>query len=435
MPLRGTAASLLSRSLPVLFISQVAMVSPAQSTAATHLVLLRNSTLLPNGTNFHGKRTVLMFKEEYHIPWVCFSCAIMLANILVLCVFKSDKNLLKRTPANHLLLSLAFNDLMTGLVSLLQVLPYFEQEAFKPIWSTYPFALDLSITFLSLGSVIHLCLLAAERYLSIFYALQFKGLVTTRRVRYCILSTWAASCTIALAPITWMWRWLQGAKDHATTLKAFKINAYYSAFVTLAFALLPLVLLAIAYIRMFLMCRILIREAPDNLLARRKTVNKELKILFMYFIMYLVFLVLCIPFFGIRLAVDIKAMFGMKVELKLPSQLLETFVLTRYLASGFNPFIYTIYKQDFRRTIQSYTLVSRAFSSFHGCSQVQSGDGNETCTKEVFHSFGNHLSTLKKTSSEIGLVDVSTNLLTNAKDSNHVVNGSNRLHVHQQSRF
>ena len=376
----------------------------------------------------------MMFKEEYHIPWLCFACAIMLANILVLCVFKSDKNLLKRTPANHLLLSLAFNDLMTGLLSLLQVLPYFEQKAFSPIWSNFAFALDLSITLLSLGSVIHLCLLAAERYLSIFYALQFKGLVTTRRVRYCILSTWAVSCAIALAPITWMWPWLQGSKDRATTLKVFKVNTYYSAVVTAAFALLPLVLLAVAYIRMFLMCRILIREAPDNLLVRKKTVNKELKILFMYFIMYLVFIVLCVPFFSVRLAIDIHTMLAMKGQLKLPSQLLETFVLTRYLASGLNPFIYTIYKQDFRRTIQSYALVNRAFSSFHSCSHVQNGDGNETCTKEVFHSFGNHLSTLKKTSSEIGLVDVSTNLLTNAKDSNHVGNGSNRLHVHQQSR-
>ena len=375
------------------------------------------------------------FKKEYHFSWLCFACAIILANALVLCVFRWDRKLLKRTPANNLLLSLAVNDLMTGLASLLQILPYLKREMFVPEYVLRQFliALDMSITFLSVNSVIHLCLLAAERYLSIFYALQFKGLVTTRRVRYSIISAWALSCIIGIVQVTWIWPHLQRNPSPAEVgMKIRKIDSYYSSVVTIAFGLLPVILLAFAYVRMFLMCKRLIREAPDNLLARKKTVNKELKILFMYFIMYLVFIILCVPFFSIRLAVDIHSMLRSKVEMKIPTQLVETFVLARFLTSGINPFIYTLYKQDFRRTIQSAVFFSFACKRCGDTGHVQNGDGNETCTKEVFHSFGTHLSTVKKPVSEFGLVDMSSSLLGNRKESNHLANGSNRLKPNQQ---
>ena len=412
------------------------MATSVPATTTTQLLFSASSAPRPNGTFVPVKGYVVIFKKEYHYSWLCFACAIILANILVLCVFKSDKKLLKRTPANNLLLSLAVNDLMTGLASLLQLLPYLNQQIFlETALRHFLIALDISITFHSLNSVIHLCLLAAERYLSIFYALQFKGLVTTRRVRYCILSAWAVSCIIAFAQFTWMWPLLRRSPDPSKARKINKINIYYSAVATAAFALLPIILLAIAYVRMFLMCKKLIREGPDNLLARKKTVNKELKILLMYFIMYLVFIVLCVPFFSVRLAVDIHIMLGTKRPLKIPRQLVETFVLARYLASGVNPFIYTLYKQDFRRTIQSSILFTLVCKRCRHTGQVQNGDGNDTCTKEVFHSFGTHLSAMKKSASEIGLVDMSTGLLSAKKDNNHTANGSKRLSVQQQSKF
>lgn len=412
------------------------MATSVPTAITTQLAFSPSSALRPNGTLVPIRHSAVLFKKEYHYSWLCFACAIILANILVLCVFKSDKKLLKRTPANSLLLSLAVNDLLTGLASLLQLLPYLNQQIFlEAALNHFLIALDILIMFLSLNSVIHLCLLAAERYLSIFYALQFKGLVTTRRVRYCILSAWAASCIIAFAPFTWMWPLLRRSPDLSKAMKINKINIYYSAIVTVAFALLPIILLAIAYIRMFLMCKKLIREGPDNLLARKKTVNKELKILLMYFVMYLVFIVLCVPFFSVRLAIDIHIMLGTKRQLRIPQQLVETFVLARYLASGVNPFIYTLYKQDFRRTIQSSILFTLVCKRCQGTGQVQNGDGNETCTKEVFHSFGTHLSAMKKSASEIGLVDMSTGLLGARQDSNHTANGSSRLIVQQQSKF
>ena len=417
----------------------VTMVTSVPTNITTALLFTANSTLRLNRTSTQARGPAMLFKKEYHFPWVFFACAIIIANTLVLCVFKSDKKLLKRTPPNNLLLSLAVNDLLTGLASLLQVLPFLNRDLFltdKSVFARFSIGLDISIMLLSMNSVIHLCLLAAERYLSIFYALQFKGLVTTRRVRYCILSAWAISSVIAFTPLTWMWPLLQEKTDIADRRKIHKIETYYSAVVTVAFALIPIVLLAVAYVRMFLMCKKLIREAPDNLLARKKTVNKELKILVMYFLMYLVFIVLCVPFFSIRLALDTHAMLNRRF--RIPLQLVETFVLARFLASGVNPFIYTLYKQDFRRTIKSSLLFSFACKRCRGTTHTQTGDGIETCTKEVFHSFGTNLTTVKKSASEIGLVDMSANPLAVKKDNrenNCTANGSNRLMVHEQSRF
>ena len=386
--------------------------------------VINNTKSLTNNTM--PRRRGLTFDPEYHVTWLCFACAIILANTLVFFVFKSDKKLLKRTPANNLLLSLAVNDFLTGIASLLQVLPYLKQQVFLygGLMRQYNIGLDVSITILSVNSVIHLCLLAAERYLSIFYALQFKGLVTTRRVRYFIISAWSISCIIAVVQFIWIW-----SKNH-------KILFYYTVIITVTFAFAPLILLAVAYVRMFLMCKKLIREAPDNLLARRNTVNKELKILFMYFMMYLVFIVLCVPFFSIRLALDLKMMIGLKMVLDVPNEVIETFVLARYLASGVNPFIYTLYKQDFRRTVRASFLFTFFCKHCHDTAQVPNGEGNETCTKEIFASFGTHLTTLKKAGSETGLVDMApqTKPLLTKKD--HVsTNGNHRLTVHQSTRL
>lgn len=415
------------------------MAAPVATTSTTISLFPLNTTVSLNTTTKASPRKLgLVLKAEYHLTWLCFACAIVLANSLVLCVFKSDKKLLKRTPANNLLLSLAVNDLLTGLASLLQLLPYLKLQLFLAVLHHFTIGLDISISLLSMNSVIHLCLLAGERYLSIFYALQFKGLVTTRRVRYCILSAWAISSVIAFTPFTWMWPLLKTRVSRVDARKINKINTYYTAVVTVAFALIPLILLAIAYVRMFHMCKQLIREAPDNLLARKKTVNKELKILLMYFMMYLVFIVLCVPFFSIRLAVDIYIMLRKTKGLNIPLQLVETFVLARFLASGVNPFIYTFYKQDFRRTIQASFLCTVVCTQCRGTGHAQNGDGNETCTKEVFHSFGTNLSTVKKSPSEIALVDMPSNLHSGRKEMNGLTsgtsNGSNHLMVQQQSR-
>lgn len=434
--LATTAATVATMATKTLAAAATKVATALGTTEMASLLPTVNTTVSSNFTASPSRKFNLLFKKEYHVTWLCFACVIFVANALVLCVFKLDKKLLKRTPANNFLLSLAVNDLLTGLASLLQVLPYLKQQWFqKQPFIYFSIGLDISIMLLSLNSVIHLCLLAAERYLSIFYALQFKGLVTTRRVRYCIISAWAISTIIAVLPFTWMWPLFQDSVSKKQLLKISKIDTYYSALATVAFALIPIILLAIAYVRMFLMCKQLIREAPDNLLARKKTVNKELKILLMYFMMYLVFIVLCVPFFSIRLSLDIYKMLEGRMQLRIPQQLLETFVLARYLASGVNPFIYTFYKQDFRRTIQASFLFSTVCTRFQDTGHVQNGDGNETCTKEIFHSFGTHLSTLKKSPSEIGLVDISANPLNPKKDANGIPNGSNRLVVQQQTRI
>ena len=367
-----------------------------------------------------------------------------MANILVLLVFKSDVKLLKRTPANNLLLSLAINDLMTGLISLLQLLPFiisrmFHDDGMKKLH--YRISLDISITLLSMNSVMHLCLLAAERYLSIFYALQFKGMVTTRRVRYCILLAWLISVLIASCPFAWQWPLFSPSTTIQKRRSIQKIDTYYSAITVVAFALVPLVLLSIAYVRMFIMCKKLIREAPDNLLARKKTVNKELKILLMYFVMYLVFIVLCVPFFSVRLTIDVHHFLGKIGFIQLPEELVETFLLARFLASGVNPFIYTFYKQDFRRAVRTSCLF-RMFCQ--ECCRKRLGRNGESSTRDVYASFGTQLTTIRKSGSEIGLSDLSPNskpLLGNRDNQqtsgkqNQNSNGMKRLMVQEPTRF
>eukprot|EP00794_Sanderia_malayensis_P006228 gene6228-6944_t len=350
------------------------------------------------------------FHPDYHYPWMIMSLFVILVNAFVLHLFRVDRKLTRGVPANHLLLSLAVNDLLTGVASLFQILPFFEHHIFNTTHLfrlSYLMALDVSIVMLSLTSVIHLCLLAAERYLSIFFALQFKGMVTTRRVRYCIVTTWAVSCFIALIPITWLWPLLHGEVSPQRGQNIHMINTYFSLITTIAFALLPLIPIAAAYVRMFVMCKKLVRQAPDNLFIRRRTLHKEIKILFMYFVMFAIFLLLCVPFFSIRLAIDIYSMRGHPPRMN--KAVVEAFLLMRYIVSAINPFIYTFCKQDFRRSIKNLLVLARICSKCSSSFNRQSNfeDGNET--REIFSSIGTPV--YRQQHIDLRHIDVTTNRL------------------------
>ena len=149
------------------------------------------------------------------------------------------------------------------------------------------------------------------------------------------------------------------------------------------------------------MCQTLIRQAPELLLVRKKTLHKEIKILLMYFVMYLVFVFLCIPYFSIRLIVDI---FIMKKanQLNISTEMIEAFVLMRYFVSAVNPFMYTLYKQDFRRTIQGFR-VFEGVRDVPSCSRRPSRfpECNETLTREVSASLGTPMTFLGRSRSDL----------------------------------
>ncbi len=381
-----------------------------------------NNTISPNDTlqTPPANYPLPSFGSSVHYAWLFVALLVLIVNIFVLYLFKTDSKLLRGVPGNHILLSLSVSDLLTGTVGLMQCIPFLEVHWFKTstllfnMW--YVIFSDLLITFLSVTSVIHLCFVAGERYLAIFYALQFKGLVTTRRVRCALVAAWALAFCIGLVPLTWVWREADDDTSMQERSEIREINVYYSAVSSVMFCLLPLFVLTIAYTKMFVMCSKLIRQAPDNLLVQRRTLRKEVKILIMYFVMFLIFLLLCVPFFTIRLLHDVFYMAN-KGPMQIGEATSQAFMLMRFLTSAINPFIYTIYKQDFRRTVKKLCCYRRLRRML---TQASNSHEDGVITREIFASITTQTVLKRCVSPEQGIELESALMLSRQRHSEQI---------------
>ena len=127
-------------------------------------------------------------------------------NILVMLSFRVDKQL--RTITNYFLLSLAFADLMIGLISM----PLFTLYFLLGYWPLGAVICDswLATDYLmSNASVLNLLIISFDRYLSITRPLTYRARRTTRRAMVMIAAAWVISL-ILWPPWIFAWPHIEG---------------------------------------------------------------------------------------------------------------------------------------------------------------------------------------------------------------------------------
>ena len=265
---------------------------------------------------------------------------ILVINMLVLVVFLKTKKL--RTPANHVLFSLAVNDFMTGALNI----PLFIFVAFTPVISSKTvrfhlgFLLTAVHTLTAIISVYHLAIATLEKYLSIIRPITHRLIKKTTVIMVCLL-IWFISAFIGFIPFAWI-----DKNNHPDEAKYF---IGYIIFCFVAVFFFPYIFMIYGFVKIFRAIASGAGQSGTNETKERhkKKLARERKSIMLFVTMTTAFSICWFPWFLLQLLFSLK----FKPEaLEVPA---HVFALVRYITSVINPLLYTLLRPDFYVALKS----------------------------------------------------------------------------------
>lgn len=157
-----------------------------KNTSGNQLCSLLKQVQTGNDITFTDFRALCAFLSSLN---ALFAVVAILGNTVVFAVFYRSE--LLRTPSNLILLSLSLCDFLVGLVTQ----PLFAAETALVAANSSVACLfkDLYVIFLfafSSSSMVHVCLISAERFVAIFYPFKHQRFVTKKRVVGFVVLFW-----------------------------------------------------------------------------------------------------------------------------------------------------------------------------------------------------------------------------------------------------
>ena len=282
---------------------------------------------------------------EWKIASGIVSFLIIVVNSLVLALFLSKAKLRKSTT-NKILISLVTSDLITGIVLLLStifsIIPSLVYATTSLTISCRIF-LDIFVAWMQLVTMGNLSLIIFERYITLIYPYKLDIFLTKKRIRMAIQSIWIVLFFVPCIQLTWVYRFMttdtMTPQDHAWTAQA---DSIYSAITIFMFVLLPMAAFFVIFVRMFRE----IQKFPSLELFNKK--KEEKRVLKIFAVMYALFVIFSLPYFLVRLLMDLEQAGHYQVTL-------ITYLSVIFLKSLpplINPFVYVLNKPDFRRELQ-----------------------------------------------------------------------------------
>ncbi|XP_069788173.1 5-hydroxytryptamine receptor 1D-like [Narcine bancroftii] len=243
---------------------------------------MNNSTecLGPNNADLqtHSKNANCSAKLDTHggdgIPalGICISvflCLITLATVVsngfVIATIYQTRKL--HTPANILIGSLAVTDLMVSLL----VMPISIVYTVSGTWSFGQIVCDIwlssDITCCT-ASILHLCVIALDRYWAITDAVEYSSRRTPERAAAMIVTVWVISICISIPPLFWRQAKAVGLTDCMVNTD----QIFYTIYSTFGAFYIPTLLLIALYGRIYLEARSrILRQTPKNTAKRLTT--------------------------------------------------------------------------------------------------------------------------------------------------------------------
>ncbi|XP_052001354.1 5-hydroxytryptamine receptor 1D-like [Xyrauchen texanus] len=367
---------------------------------------LINATVIPTTLASWDDATLLGLQISLSAMLAIVTLATALSNAFVIATIFLTRKL--HTPANFLIGSLAVTDMLVSIL----VMPISIVYTVSKTWTLGQILCDIwlssDITFCT-ASILHLCVIALDRYWAITDALEYSKRRTMRRAGLMIGVVWVISISISMPPLFW-----RQAKAHEE-LKECIVNTdqiSYTLYSTFGAFYVPTVLLIILYGRIYVAARSRIFKTPattgkrftaaqliqnstgsslcslnstsnqeghlhpgggggggsplftnsvkvklaDSVLerkrlcaAREKKATKTLGIILGAFIM-------CwLPFFVVTLVM------GICKDCLFHPLLFDVFTWLGYLNSLINPVIYTAFNDDFKQAFHKLTKFKRCY--------------------------------------------------------------------------
>nr|XP_060639932.1 5-hydroxytryptamine receptor 1D [Anolis sagrei ordinatus] len=334
----------------------------------------------------------LGLKISLAIVLAAITLATMLFNVFVIITIILTRKL--HTPANYLIGSLAATDLLVSIL----VMPISIAYTVSHIWTFGQIMCDIwlssDITCCT-ASILHLCVIALDRYWAITDALEYTKRRTAGRAALMIAIVWVISICISMPPLFW-----RQAKAHEILTEC-QVNTdeiSYTIYSTCGAFYIPTVLLLILYGRIYMAARSRILKPPplygkrfttaqliagsagsslcslssnlheghsnsssssmfinhvaikvaNNILERKRiSAARERKATKTLGIILGAFIFCWLPFFVMALVLPI-----CQDACSAPPELFDFFTWLGYLNSLINPVIYTAFNEEFKQAFQ-----------------------------------------------------------------------------------
>ncbi|XP_069752220.1 5-hydroxytryptamine receptor 1D [Narcine bancroftii] len=213
-----------------------------------------NSTAMHNAWN---KNTQLGLRISLFVVLGIITLATILSNSFVLVTIFLTRKL--HTPANYLIGSLAVTDLLVAIM----VMPISIVYTVIKAWTLGQIMCDIwlssDITFCT-ASILHLCVIALDRYWAITDALEYTKRRTPGRAGLMIAVVWVISISISIPPLFWR---QSKALDELKECTVNTDQIFYTIYSTFGAFYIPSVLLIILYGRIYLAARSRIQKPPS----------------------------------------------------------------------------------------------------------------------------------------------------------------------------
>ena len=275
---------------------------------------------------------------------------VLLFNGSVFILFTWLRSSLAKNPSNRMLHSLSMCDFLTGIGVIFHIL--IKQSIIDPQAVRVRIGAELFTTFIIGSSVFHLLSITCDRALSVFYALRYKDIMTHALVRRVIATIWIVPFLTSSIQIIYLFPFLE--QDTEISMKKQQrianIEMWYSIVTFSVYMALPCLVMAFLFISMFREIQNIILRTPVRH-RNSMAMKKQKRVLFVFGLMYLCFILFSMPHFTFRIYLDVQ-MHVLEKNIEIDAKLLNIFYTMKTTTSLCNPLIYIVLNNDFRSSFK-----------------------------------------------------------------------------------
>ncbi|XP_061112098.1 5-hydroxytryptamine receptor 1B [Conger conger] len=211
-----------------------------------------------------GKSTNLVFQTSLAVILSIITLATTLSNAFVIATISQSRKL--HTPANFLIASLAVTDLLVSIL----VMPICVLYTVSHTWSLGQIICDVwlssDITCCT-ASILHLCVIALDRYWAITDPVEYSKKRTPARAAGMVATAWVIAICISLPPLFWR----QVKADEVTSCSVNTDHIFYTIYSTFGAFYIPTLLLIALYGRIYVEARKRILKQSPKKTGKRLT--------------------------------------------------------------------------------------------------------------------------------------------------------------------
>ena len=248
-----------------------------------------------------------------------------------------------------MLISLAITDMLSGICLCIHQIGEAVPKLKKPTERTgfgFRVMVDVVTASVHISTMFHLCVITLDRYISVFWALNYKDIISDKVVKLSIAVIWVISGMVSFCQLIWLYRVFDGRLDYEDKYTLRNVEKWYSLMQVIFLVIIPTIVLAVMYFRMTKHVGMLLKSVPGNVMS--STQSNEFKAMKIFIMMYLNFLLFMFPYFICRLLIDFDAN-----NKAIDRTLLYIFYYLKFFTPMINPILYALWKNDFRQAIRS----------------------------------------------------------------------------------